>query len=255
MIPLERPLVFLDAEATGVDTEQDRVCELTLSRFEPGGAGAPEIRSRLINPTVPIPPEATAVHGITDGDVAGEPTFSQLSASLLELLTDVDFGGYNIVGYDLPLLEAEFRRCGLAFEWQQRACVDGFAILSRQEPRDLQSVYRRMFGDEAGEELDWHRSEADVAAAIAVVGKQVLQYGLHSAAELDAGGRRPEWADRQGKLHVSDAGELVFGFGKHFGKPVESQIGYLRWMLAQEFPTDTVALIRPIVAAYEAAKR
>lgn len=260
MIRIERPLVFLDAEGTGVNTEEDRIVELTIARLDLAntyfyeGADGPnvDIRSRLINPTVPIPPEATAVHGITDEDVAGEPTFAQIATSLLEHLTGVDFGGFNIVGYDLPLLEAEFARCGLEFDWQQQFCVDGYAILCQQEPRDLASVYRRMFG----EELEGaHRSEADVAAAMRVAFGQAELFELGTPEKLDAGGRREDAADRQGKILITEDLELVFGFGKHYGKPLRSQVGYLRWMLEQDFPSDTCAIVSEIVATHDAAKQ
>jgi len=251
MIVLERPLVFLDCEGTGVNTEEDRILELTIARLELDGA-APEIRSRLINPTVPIPAESTAVHGITDTDVAEAPTFSSIGRSLHEHLTGVDYGGFNIVGYDLPLLEAEFARCGLEFDWQAASCVDGYAILCQQEPRDLASVFERMFGEElAGA----HRSEADVEAAMRVVFGQADAYELHSAEQLDAAGRRDTWADRTGRITIGEELELLFGFGKHFGKPLRSQVGYLRWMLEQGFPRDTCAIITEIVAAHDAAKQ
>ncbi len=251
MIVLERPLVFLDCEGTGVNTEQDRIIELTIARLEVDGA-PPEIQSRLINPTIPIPAESTAVHGITDADVAGAPTFSSIGRSLHEALVGVDYGGFNIVGYDLPLLEAEFARCGLEFAWQSASCVDGYAILCQQEPRDLASVYGRMFG----EVLEGaHRSEADVEAAMRVVFGQADAYELQTAEQLDAAGRRDTWADRTGKITLSEDLELLFGFGKHFGQPLRSQVGYLRWMLEQGFPRDTCAIIGEVVAAHEAAKQ
>ena len=255
MIKVERPLVFLDAESTGVNTEEDRIVELTLARFEPGEDKPPEIKSRLINPTIPIPPEATAVHGITDLDVANEPPFSAIASSLYHQIdTGVDFGGFNIIGFDLPILEAEFGRCGFVFQWQGACCIDGYAIMAQREPRDLAGAL--MFYCSTVH-TDAHRSEADVQAAIDVVAGQVNRYPdiEHTAEALDAAGRRPEWVDRRGKIMIDEQGETVFGFGKHYGKPIESQVGYLRWMLNDaDFPTDTNAIIREVVDAHEAAK-
>lgn len=256
MIKLERPLVFLDAESTGVNTEEDRIVELTLARFEPGEKAPPEIKSRLINPTIPIPPEATAVHGITDLDVENEPPFSAIASSLYHQLdTDVDFGGFNIVGFDLPILEAEFGRCGFAFRWQEACCIDGYAIMAQREPRDLAGAL--MFYC-AITHTDAHRSEADVQAAIDVVAGQVNRYPdiEHTAEALDAAGRRPEWVDRRGKIMLGAEGELVFGFGKHYGKPIKGQVGYLRWMRDDAaFPIDTQAIIGEVIVAHEAGKQ
>lgn len=253
---LERPLVFLDAESTGVNTDDDRIVELTVCRFEPNGPPGPEIKSRLIFPMMLIPPEATAIHGITDADVADEPSFAHVANNLLEILSDVDYGGFNIVGFDLPLLEAEFARCDLEFAWQDASCVDGYAIMAQREPRTLAGALKFYTGRDV-DPADLHRSETDVTIAVQVVMSQISRYGDLGATadQLDAAGRRPEWADRQGKIIRNDDGEFAFGFGKHYGKPIGSQVGYLRWMLNDaDFPTDTNAIIAAVVAAHEAAK-
>src|SRR5688500_20273897 len=81
---LDRPLAFLDLETTGLNPRVDRIVELAIVRVTPDGEVLE--RARRFNPGVPIPAEASAVHGITDADVAGEPSYSQTARSLLELL-------------------------------------------------------------------------------------------------------------------------------------------------------------------------
>ena len=77
---LERPIIFFDLETTGTNILEDRIVEISLIKVNPDGS---EIeRTRRINPEIPIPAEATAVHGITDADVAGEPKFRQIAGSL-----------------------------------------------------------------------------------------------------------------------------------------------------------------------------
>ena len=238
-----RPIVFLDIESTGVDTESDRIIEITLAVFDSLGAEEPE--THRINPGIPIPAEATEVHGITDAGVADAPKFAELADELLEDLSGVDYGGFNIVGFDLPILEAEFKRCGIAFDWTQAHIADGYAIMCQQEPRSLEGAL--MFYCEQPLE-GAHGSRADVNAAIAVVAAQAERYGIELTEELDTAGRRPEWADRAGKFQWNSAGVLVFGFGKHIGKPISHDLEYLEWMMRKDFPSDTKSLISETIA-------
>lgn len=68
------PFAVIDSETTGTDPLHDRVVSLAVVRM---GDREPEIWSTLINPGRPIPPESTAIHGLTDADVADAPTLSE----------------------------------------------------------------------------------------------------------------------------------------------------------------------------------
>ena len=80
---LDRPLVFFDLETTGLDLKQDRIVELAFIKWTPHGDILE--RERRFNPGIPIPPESTAVHGITDADVADELEFCRTARSLAEV--------------------------------------------------------------------------------------------------------------------------------------------------------------------------
>jgi DNA polymerase III subunit epsilon len=80
-LTLIRPLAVIDVETTGVNTASDRVVQIATLRVEPDGRS--DLRSALINPGVPIPAEATAIHGISDADVADEPPFDGVAPGLL----------------------------------------------------------------------------------------------------------------------------------------------------------------------------
>ena len=68
-LKLTRPIVFFDLETTGTNITHDRIVEISLIKVMPDGT---EIeRTRRINPEMPIPAEATAIHHITDEDVCG----------------------------------------------------------------------------------------------------------------------------------------------------------------------------------------
>ena len=82
-IQLDRPLAVLDLETTGIDPKIDRIIEVSVLKLLPGGGH--DHRTRRVNPGVPIPPEATAIHGITDDDVADCPTFRAIAPGLVEI--------------------------------------------------------------------------------------------------------------------------------------------------------------------------
>ena len=74
---LKKPLVILDLETTGVSIASDRIVEFSALKVTPGGAE--EWLTLRINPGIPISPEATRIHGITDADVANEPHFKDVA--------------------------------------------------------------------------------------------------------------------------------------------------------------------------------
>ena len=107
---LQRPLVFFDLETTGVQITRDRIVEISIVKVHPDSER--ETKTRRINPGMPIPPEATAVHGITDADVADCPTFAQVARSLYTWLEGCDIAGFNSNRFDVPMLIEEFLRAG-----------------------------------------------------------------------------------------------------------------------------------------------
>ena len=108
---LKRPIIFFDLETTGTDTSNDRIVEISMVKVAPDGEKT--IKTRRINPEMPIPAEATAVHHITDEDVKDCPTFKQIAKSLKAFMEGCDFGGFNSNRFDLPVLVEEFLRAGV----------------------------------------------------------------------------------------------------------------------------------------------
>jgi DNA polymerase III epsilon subunit-like protein len=77
------PWLVLDTETTGTD-EYARIVELAAVTFQEGEPGVRH--AQLIDPGCPIPPEASAVHGIKDADVIGAPRLSVIADKLLDLI-------------------------------------------------------------------------------------------------------------------------------------------------------------------------
>ena len=132
---LDRPLAVIDLETTGLDPSADRVVEVAVLTLLPHGKS--ELFHRRVNPGVPIPAGAAAVHGLSDADVAGAPPFAAVAPELFATLHGCDLAGFGIGTFDLPLLAAEFARVGLPFRVAGRRFVDALALYRRLYPRDL----------------------------------------------------------------------------------------------------------------------
>ena len=242
-IQLSRPLVFFDLETTGVDVGKARIVEISVAKHLPDGTV--ESKTRRLNPGVPIPPEATAVHGISDADVAGEPEFKLVAAGLSTYLADCDLAGYNLIRYDLPVLEAEFRRAEVSFSLKGRKVLDVMKIFYRKEPRDLASACRFYLGREHD---GAHSAQADVAATAEVLGAMMARYGdlPSSLPELCEHLTDPDKLDLAGNLLLVN-GKPHLTFGKHAGKSLEwvaeNFPGYLNYILEGTFLSDTKAIV------------
>lgn len=168
---LSRPVAFLDLETTGVEVSTARIVEIAVVKVCPDGETI--TRTRRLDPLVQIPPEATAIHGITDADVDDLPTFKQVAASLADFLADCDFGGFNIIRYDLPVLCWEFHRAEQAFSIQGRRVIDAQRVFHKRERRGLaEAVKFYLDRDHEGA----HGSQADALAAKEVVEGQLTKY-------------------------------------------------------------------------------
>ncbi|MBS1588779.1 MAG: 3'-5' exonuclease, partial [Bacteroidetes bacterium] len=92
-LALTKPIIFFDLETTGTDHSRDRIVELALVKLKTDGTRESFIKR--INPTIPIPVETSAIHGIYDADVKDAPTFKQIAHQLFDWMKNCDLGGYN----------------------------------------------------------------------------------------------------------------------------------------------------------------
>ncbi len=243
---LDKPLAFFDLETTGVSVQSDRIVEIAVVKFLPRG-GTKEF-SHKVNPEMSIPAEATAVHGITDADVALEPTFAQLALRLMEFLRDCDLSGFNLRRFDLPMLMEEFKRVGMELDMNGRHVIDALTIFHTKEPRDLTAALRFYCGKE---HEGAHGALADVHATAEVFAAQLVRYQdlPKDIAQLEAfiHPKDPSWVDDEGKF-IWQKGEAVISFGKHRGKSLnillQSHRDYLEWVLSGSFPESAKFIIR-----------
>ena len=244
---LKRPIVFFDLETTGVDTSKDRIVEISMIKIMPDGE---EItRTRKLNPTIPIPPEATAVHGITDDDVKDEPTFQQVAKSLAQFIQGCDFGGFNSNRFDLPVLVEEFLRAGVDVDLKRRKFIDVQNIFHKKEQRTLVAAYKFYCDRDLN---DAHSAEADTRATYEVLKAQLERYDdLENDVDFLADySQRGKAADYAGYVLYNEKEEEVFGFGKHRGRLVSevfrTEPSYYAWMMNGDFPLYTKKVLTEI---------
>lgn len=248
-ISLTRPIAFLDLETTGLNRSEDRIVELALLILYPDGRAVDRVRR--FNPGIPIPPEASAVHGIGDADVADEYPFRSRARSLAGLLDGCDLAGFNIRGFDLHILLEEFRRAEIPFDVKDRRLIDAQLIFHREEPRDLTAAARFYLDEDHDDGA--HTAQGDVRMTARVLAAQLARYsdlpgdmdGLHAYCEKI----RPFLTEFQKWFSGNDLESYVFGRGKHRGtrlvEVAATAPDYLDWMLrADDMPGEVRDVVR-----------
>lgn len=245
---LANGIVFFDLETTGINIAKDRIVEISLLKILPNGKE--EQRTLRVNPEMPIPKQASDIHGIYDEDVKDCPAFKEIAKDLAHFLEGCDLGGYNSNRFDIPLLAEEFLRVGVDFDMRKRKFVDVQTIFHKMEQRTLSAAYR-FYCDKSLE--DAHSAAADTMATYEVLKSQLERYEgqIENNIEfLSKFSTQNNNADFAGFIVIDADGIEVFNFGKHKGISVEKilkeQPGYFAWMLNGEFPLYTKKILTEI---------
>ncbi len=239
-LQLKRPLIFFDLETTGVDPARDRIVEMGFIKVLENGDR--EIKVRRINPEMPIPREATAIHGISNEDVASEPTFAQVAKSLKAWIEGCDLAGYNSTKFDVPMLVEEFLRSGVEIDLSDIKLVDVQNIFHKKEQRTLTAAYK-FYCDKDIENA--HSAQADIEATYEVLLAQLERYDdLEGSVEfLSDFSRMNRNVDFAGRIVLNNKNQPVINFGKHKGSLVRDVLtrepSYYDWIMRGDFTLDT----------------
>jgi len=250
---LTKPIAFFDLETTGIKVATDRIVEICIYRLN--ADESTKIKTLRINPEMPIPPEVTAIHGITDEDVKDCPTFKQIAHDLAHFLDNCDLAGYNSNHFDIPLLVEEFLRAEIDFDLKGRRFVDVQNIFHKMEPRNLRAAYKFYCDKEL---INAHSAEADTIATYEILKAQLDRYAsvmvkdkkgnltqpvVNDIKALSAFSYSTKAVDLIGHIVFNEKNIEVFNFGKHKGKPVaqvlKDEPSYYDWMMKGEFPLST----------------
>lgn len=265
----EAPLIVFDVETTGVDVNEARIVEFGAALFELAAAECPHAHPRhtvvrrrsLVNPGIPIPPEASAIHHIDDAAVVGAPSFAQLIDKLVPWFEGRRPVGFNAVRYDVPLIAAELARAGLAIRMHDEAVLDPsvFANWTHRGERsrklvDVAALYNVLPSRGAA-----HSAAVDCQMTgellLAMVRDGAIPDDVDEALALQADlAKRIEeefdtfsyWIYRCRK--GTDGGPLRIGAGKYCGALVENvDPGYFDYMI--EKATDLTPATRAVFEA------
>lgn len=230
-------IVVLDIETTGKDRATDQIVELCIQK----NLDAPRhTEVWRIKPSVPIHPEAQAVHGITAEALKDCKPFAEYARVIVSFLAEAEvIVGYN-VSFDIDVLQAELARAGLPpLDLQGKHVVDVLRLWHHVEPRTLAAAHEKFCGETMS---NAHAATADVAATARVLAGMLDKFGLvgkpwpELAAIADPFPGREKWIGPSQHLQWTDAG-AVFTFGKHKGKRiVQVDVGFLRWVQDKDFP-------------------
>lgn len=249
---LRNPLCFFDLEATGTNITHDRIIEIAVVKMMPNG----DIlrKCNILNPTIPIPPEATAIHGLKDEDVKDKPTFKEVAKEYARFFEGADLAGFAILKFDVPMLVEEFLRNGVEFDYGRKKIIDAQKIFHLMEKRTLSAAYQFYLNKHM---TDSHTAEADTEASMEVLLAQVERYldmevtdGLdkkigHIKNDVEALSKITSLnqVDLGGRMVFNDKGQEIFNFGKHKNKVVtqvlEQEPAYYEWVMNGDFSLDT----------------
>lgn len=246
-LALRNPIVFFDLETTGTNVLRDRIVEISYIKVMPSGEETE--RTLRINPEMPIPPESTAIHHITDEDVKDCPTFKQVAKELAQVFLGCDIAGFNSNRFDVPLLVQEFSHAGVTIDLTRHKFVDVQNIFHKMEQRTLVAAYKFYCGKDLTEA---HSANADTRATYEVLKAQLDRYPSlkNDIAFLSEFSSMNKNVDLMGRIVFNEAGKEVFNFGRYKGEEVEKVFrndpGYYGWMMQGEFAENTKQVITRI---------
>ena len=244
---LTKPLAFFDLETTGVNVGNDRIVEISILKLNPDGSR--DVKTKRINPTIPIPKDSSDIHGIYDKDVKDCPAFKNVAHELEKFIQNCDLAGYNSNKFDVPLLVEEFLRAGIEFDIKGRKLVDVQNIFHQMEQRTLSAAYKFYCKKEL---TNAHSAEADISATCEILEAQLDRYPelQNDVNFLHTFSYKTKSVDLAGRIIYNAKGVEVFNFGKHTGKSVEevfkNEPSYYKWMMDGDFPLYTKRVITNI---------
>ena len=244
---LKNPLVFFDLETTGIDIAKDRIVEISMVKVMPNGEEI--VKTRRINPGMPIPPESTAIHGITDEDVKDCPKFKEIAKSLAAQIEGCDLAGFNSNRFDIPMLAEEFVRAGVDVDLNRRKFIDVQTIFHKMEQRNLTAAYKFYCNKDLA---NAHSAEADTMATYEVLKAQLDRYPEleNDVNFLSKYSSFTNNVDFAGRMVYNEKGQEVINFGKYKGRLVEevlkSDPSYYAWIMNGDFPLNTKKMLTEI---------
>lgn len=240
-------VLFVDTETTGADPSQDHAVEAAFLVAEYRGTVPQPVSaqfSSFIKPPVPVPPEASAVHHITDEMLENAPSAADLLQAVEDIAGKAGFICAHNLPFDMGILQRSFPGIFNRFGDDRR--IDTLRLSKHCwadiPSHSLQALRYRHGLDGMAAPGEAHRALFDTRLVKALLDTVLQQNitGVSGLSELVGYISRP--------LEVK-----VFNFGKHKGCLVEdiaaTDPDYIRWLLKQgwlpgEYPDLYHTLLR-----------
>lgn len=211
---------IIDVETTGTDPKNDKVVEIARVDIDENGSLMTPPKSQLINPGIPIPARASAIHWINDNMVKNEPTFE-------EAWPEFTYGIPEYAVAHNSRFDAAFLP-ELSVPW-----IDTYRLALAKWPTATThsnaglyhglKLYREWSGTLKSVDQPHHRAGFDVVVTAAIFSELLNHFTIEEMVEISS---KPILLQR-------------IGFGKHKGQKFsEIPMGYLEWLSQQEMDED-----------------
>ena len=254
-------LIFIDIEATGPNFLKDRIIQLAMIKYTPGGERL--VWNELINPGIPISEEAHAIHNIDAGQLARKPGFGLLADKIKAFIGAADLVTYNAYKLDIPILMEEFARVGIDWHITGRKIVDAQRIFHKMEPRTLRAALKFYNNQDL---ISAHDALADADAVVNIFKGQIERY--QNATMTDEDGNEfispikadiqalhdfsndPQMVDVTNRLKLNNEGVMVFNFGKYIGQSVidvfKRDRNFYHWIQNRDFSVQVKTILKKV---------
>lgn len=267
---LKKPLVFLKVATTGMEPTQkrdsekpaDKIIEISIIKIDT--ERQVQVATKLVNPEMPIPQEATAINGLTDADVANAQPFREIAANLYSFIGDADFAGFSLTNFDLKFLTEELNNAGVEFTTVGRKIIDLSSIFNTMEKRDFRAAVEKF----TGKNLDDTpiKSETANIEAVNIFNGMVAAYADDARFQNtnpdtlhDNFNRNKRSLDLRGNIVLNKDGRPVFNFGKYknmlIGDMLIADPSYYDWCVnVSDMPGETKLLLKKITEKAKASQ-
>lgn len=218
--------VCVDIEATGLDILNDRIIEIALIKFT--FDEILETKETLIDPTVPIPPDSTEIHHITDAMVKGKPTIDQVLPDFLQIIGSHPLVGHGIP-FDINMMQAEAKRHSIPHKLSQIPFIDTLRLA-------------RLYGDSQANSLESLRQHFNIAPHGAHRAMNDVIVNIEVFKFLSEKFKKTEEIFKRLQKPIL---LKTMPLGKHKGRKFnEIPLEYLKWASHQNFDQDLLYSIR-----------